>query len=157
MRAVRDMLAWLGLLLSVGLLIGGWKTMPAVIAVHFDASGMPNGYGSKYVLLLMVGIGVLVYLALLVGGRFPERFNLSAKVGDPDRPRQEAAAAEMVAWLRLEIAWLFAYLTWGEVEIARHARVGLGSWLMPVVAIVAVATVAMFFAQIFRGARHSAG
>jgi hypothetical protein len=118
---------------------------------------MPNAYGPKQVLLMLEVIGFLVYVGLLVVSRFPRSFNLSARVGDPDRPRQEALAVEMMGWLRLEIAWLFAYLMWGEVEIARHARVGLGSWLVPVVAIVAVATVAIFIAQIFRGARQRAG
>lgn len=154
MRRARETLALLGLLMSVALLMNGWRTMPAVIPMHFDASGTPNRYGPKLELLIVEGIGVLVYLLLLAVGQMPERFNLSAKVGDPDRPRQEMLAKEMMGWLRLEVAWLFAYLMWAEVEIARHARTGLNSWTVPAVVVMAIATSVTFLVRIFRGAKR---
>ncbi|HTV07877.1 MAG TPA: DUF1648 domain-containing protein [Candidatus Aquilonibacter sp.] len=153
MRRGRETLALLGLTMSVVLLINGWRRMPAVIPMHFKASGVPNGYGPKLELLIVEAIGVLVYFVLLAVGQMPQRFNLSAKTDDPDRPRQEKLAMEMVGWLRLEVAWLFAYLMWAEVEIARHAQTGLGSWVVPTVVAVAIATSGTFLLRFSRGGK----
>jgi hypothetical protein len=71
-----------------------------------------------------------MFFFLTVIARFPKIFNLPKPVGDPDRPRLEALAVGLLAWLRLEIACLFAYILWSTLFVAAHRGAGLGEWLI---------------------------
>jgi uncharacterized membrane protein len=56
-------LPWLALPLDIGIYWGFWKRIPDTLAVHFDSSGAPNGYMSKWT---MVGFSTLILLFVLV-------------------------------------------------------------------------------------------
>jgi uncharacterized membrane protein len=154
MRVVREALALLGVAGSVLLLVVNWSSIPGVMPVHFGLNGAPNRFAPKQELWLIAGIGVAVYLVLALVSRITTGLNLPAQVGDPDRPRQEAIAHEMIAWLRLETAWIFAYVIWTEVEIAHRERAGLNDWPLVVLLATVFATCAIFLVRMFRGSTN---
>ncbi|MDQ2752119.1 MAG: DUF1648 domain-containing protein [Bacteroidota bacterium] len=69
MNLIFRRLVWLILLLPGIYLFLIWNRLPAIVPIHFDASGKANGYGSKNDLAIIngvvTGVGTLIYLLLL--------------------------------------------------------------------------------------------
>jgi len=110
-------LVWLGVV---------WHSLPGTLPSHFGLDGKPNHYASRDMVFLIAGFSIGMYFLLLVAQRFPHRMNLPRRVGDPDRPRVEALGVEMIGWLRLELAWTFAYILWSVVQVGMRRSEGLG-------------------------------
>jgi hypothetical protein len=87
-----------------------------------------------------------------VVSRFPRIFNLPAPVGDPARPRQEAIAVELLGWLRLELVWTFAYVSWSVVRVAMKQAGGLGQAFLAITMFLIFGTIVFFISRMIRPA-----
>ncbi len=136
----------------------GAKQLPARIAVHFDAAGNPNGWGTPSNLPLLPVVAAAIYLFLTLVTRFPASFNYPVEVTAENRPRLEALALEMIAWLKTEIVCLFAWIQWVIIEMARRGRGDLSFLaLLPVFLVTIFGTVAWFIVAMRRTARSGSG
>ncbi len=124
----------------------GPDRLPGRVAVHFDAAGRPNGWGSPLWMLVLPVIGVGLYALLTTVVRFPSAFNYPVQVTAENRPRLEALAVEMIGWLKAELLLNFLWQQWNAVEAARHPE--RGPSMLPVVAIlVAIGLTVWWFIQ----------
>jgi uncharacterized membrane protein len=144
MEILREFVALIGLLTPCAYLWKHWQSIPAVLPIHYDLQGQPNGFAAKGAIWMLVGLSIFMYLFLLVIAKFERYFNLPRPVGDPDRARYEALARELVAWLRLEIAWVFAFVVLQTVRAANGDSRGLGELFTPVVVAILLLTCAAF-------------
>lgn len=133
-----------------GLLLIAWITVQALygpeslatrIATHFDAAGNANGWGPRGALLGLPIAAILLYTLMTVVARYPTVFNFPVRVTPRTRPRLEALALDMTAWLKAEIVWLFAWIQHVTIEFARTGRNSLSPFFMPVVLAVVLITV----------------
>ena len=101
---------WGTLGLNLALAAYSYARMPAQVASHFDASGAPNGWAPKAVLVsIHAGVVLLLGLLLVATGAalegFPEsRINLPNK----DHWLAPERRAETFAWLRSHFDWFGA-------------------------------------------------
>jgi hypothetical protein len=143
--AVQGYLTWKAFL--------GPAHLPARVPLHFDVAGNPDGWGTPAALLFFPGIAVFIYLLFTVVTRFPSAFNYPVRVTPQNRARLEALALGMIAWLKVELTWLFAAIQWSIVEAARrHTNLAPASF-MPVALIAVFATVGWHIAAMFRTGR----
>jgi len=77
-------LEWIFIALNVFFLAFTWiyttnslNGLPDQIPTHFDISGKPDRYGSKYTLLILPIIGTFVSILMHIVCFFPHRFNLT--------------------------------------------------------------------------------
>ena len=152
MKSVREAVTLLGVFGPVMWLCVIWRSLPVMLPSHFGLDGTPNAYASRNVVWAIVGISVVMYFSMLVLQRFPHRMNLPRPPGDPERKRMEALGVEMIGWLRLELAWTFAYLLWEVVEVGTHHSEGLGTAFLFVSIGVTMATIAWFVVRMKRPA-----
>lgn len=131
----------------------GAEQLPARIAIHFDVAGNPNGWGKPSMLPLFPAVAVANYLLLSLAMRFPSTFNYPVAVTAENRPRLEALALDMIAWLKMEIVCLFAWIQWTIIEMARRGRGDLSSALLAVSIGAIFATIAWFFMAMRRAGR----
>jgi len=136
-----------------GVLFTAWMTaaalygpggLPARIATHFDAAGNANAWGSRGALLAVPLTAILLYILMSVVSRYPSAFNYPVRVTPKNRPRLEALALEMIAWLKAEIVWLFAWIQHITLDLARHGRGSLSPLFMPFVLAVVFATILIY-------------
>lgn len=127
MKTLRESVTLLGVFGPVVWLGLVWRSLPERLPSHFGLDGVPNHYASRGIVLLVAGFSIGLYFLLLLLQRFPHRMNLPRRVGDPDRPRVEALGVEMIGWLRLELAWTFAYILWEVVQVGLRQSDGLGA------------------------------
>jgi uncharacterized membrane protein len=144
MKTLRESVTLLGVFGPVVWLATVWHSLPALLPSHFGLDGIPNHYASRDMVLLISGFSMGIYFLLFVVQRFPHRMNLPRRVGDPDRPRVEALGVEMIGWLRLELAWMFAYILWAVVQVGMQRSEGLGAGFTLIVVGVVMGTVVWF-------------
>ena len=130
MKSVREAVTLLGVFGPVMWLCVIWRSLPVMLPSHFGLDGMPNHYASREMIWLIAGFSIGIYSLLFLVQRHPEKMNLPRPVGDPDRPRVEALGVEMIGWLRLELAWTFAYVLWAVVQVGTHQSEGLSAWFI---------------------------
>jgi hypothetical protein len=62
----------------------------------------------------------------------------------------------MVAWLKVELVCLFAWIQWSIVAAARHGHSGLSLALIPVSILVILGTVVWFIVALLRAGQAAA-
>ena len=99
-----------------------WGSLPEKIPTHFNGAGVADGYGGKSVLVMLLFLSWMLFAALTVTAFFPGMWNV------PNRnPRTLAAAADMLAVMKLVMVFMFDWLILCSVQ-GRD----LGAWFMPV-------------------------
>lgn len=133
--------------------IAGPYPLPPHIPTHFDIAGRPNAWGEPAMLwLLPIIVTVILGLMSLVSRR-PHSFNFPVRVTPANRPRLESVALGMIAWLRLEIAGAMLWIQYATIESARHSRLGLSPWFVPITIVVVLGTILGHIRQMFAAAR----
>lgn len=84
-----------------------------------------------------------IYLLMTWVARFPAAFNFPIRVQAAARPRLEAIALNMIAWLKLEVVALFAWIQHQTIAFARQGYGTLPSLFLPVVMTVVFGTIAL--------------
>jgi uncharacterized membrane protein len=135
----------------------GPARLPDRIPTHFDFAGHANGWGSPGMLWLFPVVAVGIYLLMTMVARIPATFNYPVPVTVENRPRLEALALSMIAWLKAEILCLFAWIQWMIVVAARQGHNSLSPALMPVCTVAILATVGWHIAAMFRAAKPGGG
>ncbi|HET6208087.1 MAG TPA: DUF1648 domain-containing protein [Terracidiphilus sp.] len=122
--------------------VWGPHPLPDRIATHFDAAGNPNGWGRPGMLWLMPVMATAIYLLMTWVARFPSAFNFPIGLPAAARPRLEAIALIMIAWLKLEVVALFAWIQCQTIAFARQGHGTLPALFLPMVLLVVFGTIA---------------
>jgi uncharacterized membrane protein len=140
----------IGMLTSVIIMALYWQRLPATIPTHFGFNGQPDAWGSKSTIFLLPAISIGMYLLLTIVSRFPHIFNYPMKITQENAERQYRLAVSMMRWLKLELAWMFTYLTWSTILVALGKAHGLGSGFAIITLIAMFGTIAIYTAFAFR-------
>ena len=127
------------------------------VPVHFNMAGKPDAWGSPNSLWMLPLAALFLYLLMALVAKFPSAFNYPVRVTPANRPRLQAIALSMIAWLQLELVGLFGLIqamVIGSVTRAAglHGNSGLPPWLVPVSILVVFATIALHVMAMFRAA-----
>lgn len=147
---VTEVLAVLGILANVLILIYYWPALPDVIPTHFGISGEADGWGSKNTLFLLVGTNVGLYVMMTVLNFFPHTFNYLVEITEKNARAQYANARLMMNFMKVELVYLFAYVTWGTVQAALGNASGLDDRIM-IIAIIVITVSPLYFIWRMRG------
>ena len=100
-----------------------WGALPEKIPTHFDGAGLADGFGHKSTLVMLLFLGWMLFAVLTATAFFPGLWSV------PNRnPRTLAAAAVMIAVMKLVTTLMFCWLVFCSVQ-GRN----LGAWFMPAV------------------------
>ena len=111
------------LLLSVTLfVIVRYPAIPDQIPTHFGPSGQADAFGAKSGILFPLVMGWVMLVMMTVLSFFPGAWNVPG-----NSPRALAAAADMIAVLRLVVSLMFGWMT-----LCSALGRGLGAWFLPV-------------------------
>ena len=131
----------------------GPARLPARIPTHFAANGRPDAWGSSILLLTFPAMAVGLHLFMTVVAHYPSAFNYPVRVTPANHARLENLALDMIAWLKSELAWLFALLEWFAVRAAQQTGHGIPVLLMPVALAAIFGAIAWHVAAMFRAGR----
>lgn len=104
-----------------------YSNLPDKIPIHFNAKGLPDSYGSKTTMLLLVALGLLVFFLILFINRKPHTFNYPVKIDATNARNHYSAAMNMMSLVNLFCAGIFAYIIYMGIQTAMGKATGLGS------------------------------
>jgi uncharacterized membrane protein len=132
--------------------------LPDRIPTHFDFAGNPDGWDSPSFLLTLTVVPASIYLLMTLLTQFPSTFNYPVEVTYENRPRLEALTLDLIAWLKMEMVCLFAWVQWTIIEMARRGRGDLSFLaLLPVFLAAIFGTVAWYVVAMRRAAHTGSG
>lgn len=107
-------------------------SMPSVVPIHFDATGRPDGFGSKFALLILPALGTLVFFGIGKLNKYPHVFNYATKITEANAHRQYSIAVRMLRMLKVTLVFLFlAILLYTYLNVKGRVE-GLGIWFLPI-------------------------
>jgi len=133
--------------------LSGPDRLPDKIPTHFDLAGNPNAWGPPSTLMLLPAVALGVYLLITVVSQFPAAFNYPVRVTAGNRLRLEALSLQMITWLKVELACLFAWIQWSILEAVRSGKGGLSPALVPFSLAVIFGTAIGHIVAMFRAGR----
>ena len=127
-----------------GIIIWMVHQAPDIVATHFDASGQPNDWGSKYGILIPCCIISLVGVGLMMTAYFPNRINLPFKITNIRQVELAIRQVRIAGVILLLLALAIAYSLLGMKSPSS----------VPILAVVALLFADIFlFTALIRGAR----
>ena len=149
-----EVVALISLVALILIPILNYNNLPATIPTHFNAVGVPDGYGGKGTLWLLPVIGFFMYLMMTVVQLFPQIYNYPVEITEENAPRQYRNAVRLIRTLKTLIIILFTFLSYKTVQTAAGTAAGLGKAFLPVFLLVTFGTVAFYIAWSLNN-RHS--
>ena len=108
-----------------------YSTLPDVIPVHYNELGFPNGYGSKDTIWLIPGIVTIVVVALFFLNKYPHLFNYAVNITEQNALKQYQLSTRLLRIISMNVACLFNYIVYKEVEGATTGYSRLDWWFIP--------------------------
>ncbi len=139
-----------GLALQIVVVWVSWNTLPDRVPTHYGFSGRADAYGGKSSLIVLPAVSVGLYLLVTVVSFFSRLFNYPVVVTDKNRDRLEAITVAMVGWIKVEMMWSFAYISWAIVREAHGVSGGLGWAFLPLMLGAIGATIAIAVVEVAR-------
>lgn len=98
------------LVLWTGLLSYSYAVLPDHIPVHFNLAGTPDSYAGKESLLLLLGIGVVLFILLSYLLKIPHYYNYIVTITPENAEYQYRNSVRLLRLLRVFIPLVFAGL-----------------------------------------------
>ena len=113
--------------------IFSYVKLPEIVPIHFDASGRPDSYGSKWTLFVLPLVASILYAGMSYLNKYPWIFNYMVQITEKNAESQYSAATRMIRVLKCSMMLIFGiialYSYWtanGESDVA-------GWWFLPLI------------------------
>ena len=127
----------LGILLFwVCYLAANWSSLPEEVPKTFGFSGKPGALGSRSVLWVLPGVGILVYIALTVASRLTRLHSFPIEVTPENASELYAFSRRLINLSKLAVIAAFGYIEWKMLQTARGNAEGLAPWFLPILIVV---------------------
>ncbi|MBR0085636.1 MAG: DUF1648 domain-containing protein [Lachnospiraceae bacterium] len=122
-----------------------WHDLPDRIPIHFDAAGEPNGYGSKYTMIIFPLIMLGMFIMMEVVARHPKSWNTGVKVTERNQEKVYKIIRNMLSYVELAITVLFTVISFMMAGVG-----SLGKAFLPVTLIAILGGTAVWLVKLFR-------
>jgi uncharacterized membrane protein len=124
-------LSGVALFAAIGDVALHWSMLPRRIPTHFDATGAPNGWGGKSMLLVLLATTSVVAAMLTVAEKYQRLINIPIGV-NRDSPEARSTLRSMVIVLKSVIVLTFFWIVDVTMRTAAGEAHGLGRAFLPI-------------------------
>jgi uncharacterized membrane protein len=103
----------------------GPDPLPERIPTHFNFAGRPDAWGSPSSLLLLPAVAGALYLLITLAGFLPVSFKAPIRMTEENRALLEALSRQMLAWFKVCLVCLFAWIQWAILDSVRRGSSSL--------------------------------
>ena len=114
-----------------GLTVYTFLKLPAIIPIHFNASGQVDNHGNKQTLLILPILATIIYFVLTQLNKYPHIFNYMTKITEDNAQKQYTIATRMLRFLKLAILVIFSLIILFTYLTTIRVTNGLGIWFLP--------------------------
>lgn len=126
-----EVIGWVLLISFWALSISNYNSLPDSIPIHFDATGVADGFGKKAMILTLPAIATLLFILLSVLNMYPHHFNYPRKVTLENALLQYTSATRLLRYLKVMIMAIFGMISFKTIQHAKGEAAGLGAWFLP--------------------------
>jgi hypothetical protein len=105
---------------SVALVVFEWERIPESVPTHFDLEGRADAWSPKWMIVLLPGVPLAIFLVFKLLSRFPRLVNYPWPVTDEQRARLHPLTCEMLSCLSMTIGVAFFALLRRSIETAKR-------------------------------------
>jgi len=127
-----ELIGWLLICAVWTLTISNYKGLPDIIPTHYNASGIADGFGEKWMILTLPLVATVLFTGLTILNKFPHIFNYPNEVSTENALRQYTIATRLIRFLKLIIVVIFGLISYQTISHANGQTKGLGMWFLPV-------------------------
>lgn len=97
-----------------------YPALPERIPIHFDGSGVINGWGSKSTIFLLPVIATFIAVLLYYVRKHPEWYNYPVKVTPENAQALYMSSSRVLSWINYIVILLFAVIQMRLLDAARN-------------------------------------
>ena len=127
-----------------------YPELPQRMPTHSNLVGKVDGWGPKSSLVGMPILTLVLYLALSAVSRFPHIGNYPVEVTAENAERIYWVAVSMSRWLKMEMLWMFAYMTWMTIQVSLGKAKDPGAAPMYAILAVILGTLILMIVRLYR-------
>ncbi|OOM77568.1 hypothetical protein CLPUN_22420 [Clostridium puniceum] len=107
-----------------------WSEIPEIIPTHFGFSGVPDDFGSKSSLFIIIIITISLHILLAVLSKVPKYYNYPVSITEKNVESLYKIGKQLMLLIDLEISFLFSLLIWENVQTALGKVNGVNSEIL---------------------------
>lgn len=141
----------LAILLAIWIcLIVNYSKLPETIPVHFNASGVADGFGEKKSIFSLPIVATVMFFGLFLLSRFPRILNYPKKITEENAYVQYLYATRLVRYLNFALVVIFGYLILASILNAQGSADGLGVWFTPLMLVLLFVPLIFYLIKAYR-------
>lgn len=140
-------LSWVLLLGQWAYVLAVFHSLPAEIPMHFNATGNPDGYGSKAQLWVLLLVCTVLSIGLGVLNRYPHAFNYPVQITPANAAFQYKMAVQLMRQTKLAVVVVFGFILVESVQTSQHQGGILGKWMLPMLLLAFFLPVMIYFVR----------
>lgn len=117
---------------SIIFLITIWGRLPEKVPGHYNAAGVVDRWGSKWELLILLGIGVFILLLMQILEKFPEVHNHPQRLNKSNVEQFYLNSRKLINQLKNVCLVIFALIQYESISIALGWGSGFGKLFLPI-------------------------
>ena len=120
--------------------------MPGTVPIHFNISGEPDGYGSRWMIWLLPFIAVATSLLIALVHKVPQYINYPVQITKENAQRQFLLVRQFLYVLNLMMVLIFAIIQLQQLRmaVAKPALFPM-NLLLPIVLLLVFLPIAVYF------------
>ena len=151
-----EIISWITFIFVWATIAMNYSSLPDTIPIHFDASGQPDGYGSKAIIFLLGFILSFIFVLMTLINKVPHIFNYPVKITAENAHYQYKNATKLIRYIRLSVVFLFTYILIMTVKTAHGEADGLGVWSLAAFLIILLGPIANYLYNSFKAKSKTA-
>jgi uncharacterized membrane protein len=145
-----EIIGWLLICSVWALTISHYKNLPDIIPTHYNAAGIADGFGEKWMILTLPLVATVLFTGLTILNKFPHIFNYPKDISTENALRQYTNATRLIRFLKLIIVIIFGLISYQTIRETKGQTEGLGMWFLPVTIGLIFTPIIYFFLQSFQ-------
>lgn len=146
---VADIAAILSWMACIVYLMVKWVSLPNTVPIHFNIYGQPDNWGAKWIIVIPLAIGIILWIGMHFLEKFPQGHNY-IWFTEENAQRQYKNSQLLVNAMKNIILFFFSFMTFESVRISLGEKSLLGVWELPVFLIVLFGTMFYFVFRSYR-------
>lgn len=130
---VMEVVGWLLLAVTCILAVYQYYTLPEIIPVHYNASGVPDRYGNKTFLFFLPALALVLFIGMTWLNKYPHIFNYPVTITNENAEVQYRFATRMLRYMKMVLAFIFCLVLIGGGLAATGKVTRLGWWFIPLI------------------------
>lgn len=126
-----ERIGWLLLLISWGMTITSYSTLPDIIPIHYNGAGQADGFGGKGYIFILPLIATILFVGLTILNKFPYIFNYPTQITAENALDQYTNATRLIRYLKFVIVIIFDVIAFVTIRSATGHSDGLGVLFLP--------------------------